>query len=81
MIDPYEKLTEALMDLQDLLSTVGPDIELVGLQVRDDRYQLERAIKMSPTFARDVVFMDQQGMPPGSLARMVGVLITRVPKE
>ena len=76
--DDFEALMGAIARLQDVIRSMGSQAVVGEIRLkptRHGRYEVERAIKLSPSFQQFVLFPQTTAQPPGVICEVMGVKI------
>ena len=84
MRDDFERLMEAVMRLQDCIRDMGSSAEVAEIRLKPTRggvgrFEVERALKASPSYARLCCFENERALPHGCVAEIAGVRLVDIP--
>jgi hypothetical protein len=77
--DDFSALMGAIARLQHVIRSMGPQADVAEIRLkptRHGRHEVERAIKMSPSFTQFVMRAQSTAQPPGMVCEVMGVKIT-----
>lgn len=78
--DDFQRLAEAVMQLDRCIRSMGPSAQVAEIRLKPTRgnvgrFEVERAIKASPSFAQLFRF-NADALPPAVVVEVAGVRLT-----